>query len=341
MHMDETEYIRAIVVAPDDDAPRLAYADWLDAHGRSERAEFIRVQIELARSPHHPEQALLQARQADLLKSHERSWAPNNSLALFFEWRRGFVTVLHPCARGVFGGEDSLKILTEFPLAEELEFGFCMTDAEFHFMPLLPNLRSFGIGGNVRVTDVSIRRIGNWQTLHKLRMNGDQITDASLSYLVGLAELRELDLSYTAITDSGLSHLAALTSLESLDVSETRITGQGLSELTRLPQLRKLNLSNTLYWNHGLSELVECRSLEELRLGSILQTRAITDADLTVLQGFPALRVLDLGGWCELTDSFVRTLRQRLPLKELWYNGQRQAEPSASADPARKSGRGS
>ena len=45
---DEHALVRAIIAAPDDDLPRLVYADWLDENGRPERAEFIRVQCELA-----------------------------------------------------------------------------------------------------------------------------------------------------------------------------------------------------------------------------------------------------------------------------------------------------
>jgi uncharacterized protein (TIGR02996 family) len=41
-------FLRAIVEAPSDDTPRLVYADWLDEHGQAARAEFIRVQCELA-----------------------------------------------------------------------------------------------------------------------------------------------------------------------------------------------------------------------------------------------------------------------------------------------------
>jgi uncharacterized protein (TIGR02996 family) len=40
--------LAAIRQSPDDDAPRLVYADWLDEHGQPERAEFIRVQVESA-----------------------------------------------------------------------------------------------------------------------------------------------------------------------------------------------------------------------------------------------------------------------------------------------------
>src|SRR4051794_6643142 len=42
---------QAIIDAPEEDAPRLVYADWLEEHGQPERAEFIRVQCELAKLP--------------------------------------------------------------------------------------------------------------------------------------------------------------------------------------------------------------------------------------------------------------------------------------------------
>jgi uncharacterized protein (TIGR02996 family) len=45
----EEALIAAIVENPEDDAQRLIYADWLDEHGQAERAEFIRVQCQLAR----------------------------------------------------------------------------------------------------------------------------------------------------------------------------------------------------------------------------------------------------------------------------------------------------
>jgi uncharacterized protein (TIGR02996 family) len=51
---DGDNMFRAVLVAPEDDAPRLQYADWLEEHGQAERAEFIRVQCELARAPERP-----------------------------------------------------------------------------------------------------------------------------------------------------------------------------------------------------------------------------------------------------------------------------------------------
>ena len=44
---DRDALLAAIRQAPRDDAPRLIYADWLDEHGDPDRAEFIRLQIEI------------------------------------------------------------------------------------------------------------------------------------------------------------------------------------------------------------------------------------------------------------------------------------------------------
>lgn len=59
---DDEAFLRAIIAAPDDDLPRLIYADYLDGDGpndckppQPERAEFIRVQCELAPSESKPD----------------------------------------------------------------------------------------------------------------------------------------------------------------------------------------------------------------------------------------------------------------------------------------------
>jgi uncharacterized protein (TIGR02996 family) len=46
---EEEALVRAIATAPEDDVPRLVYADWLEEHDRGDHAAFIRAQCELAR----------------------------------------------------------------------------------------------------------------------------------------------------------------------------------------------------------------------------------------------------------------------------------------------------
>ncbi len=48
---DGDALLAAILAHPDEDTPRLVYADWLDEHNDPDRAEFIRVQVQLHNTP--------------------------------------------------------------------------------------------------------------------------------------------------------------------------------------------------------------------------------------------------------------------------------------------------
>jgi uncharacterized protein (TIGR02996 family) len=52
---EQAALLAAIVADPDNDTPRLAYADWLDENGDEEQAAFIRESIAFARSGDHKE----------------------------------------------------------------------------------------------------------------------------------------------------------------------------------------------------------------------------------------------------------------------------------------------
>jgi uncharacterized protein (TIGR02996 family) len=85
---DAPALLAAIRAAPDDDAPRLVYADWLDEHGQPERAAFIRIQCELARTG----DPALRRREAELLAEHHDAFAGHLAAPhLRFRFERGFV----------------------------------------------------------------------------------------------------------------------------------------------------------------------------------------------------------------------------------------------------------
>ena len=66
--------LRTIRERPDDDGPRLVYADWLEEHG-DPRGEFIRIQCQLAKlPPWDPRRRALEEREADLLAVHDYDW---------------------------------------------------------------------------------------------------------------------------------------------------------------------------------------------------------------------------------------------------------------------------
>jgi uncharacterized protein (TIGR02996 family) len=101
---DQAALLAAIIANPDEDAPRLVYADWLDENlpdqapspssGPSARAEYIRVQCRLARYPHdEPDYPELLEREEDLaewLQTHARDAEEDPKLPEYLEWFGSF-----------------------------------------------------------------------------------------------------------------------------------------------------------------------------------------------------------------------------------------------------------
>lgn len=68
-------FLAAICANPDDDTPRLVYADWLDENGDPDRAEFIRLHIERSRHREYvPYELLHEDRIGPLRAAHEAAW---------------------------------------------------------------------------------------------------------------------------------------------------------------------------------------------------------------------------------------------------------------------------
>lgn len=72
---DDDAFLATILDNPDDDGPRLVYADWLEENGQCERAEFIRVQCELASpSPQNHRRDWWSERESELLRANQKPW---------------------------------------------------------------------------------------------------------------------------------------------------------------------------------------------------------------------------------------------------------------------------
>src|SRR5438067_2086996 len=92
MHPADAAFLRAIREQPDDDLPRLIYADYLDERG-DPRGEFIRIQIERPTLPFNVARRYeLGARERELLRLHEEEWlGPLAAVVSNHEFRRGFI----------------------------------------------------------------------------------------------------------------------------------------------------------------------------------------------------------------------------------------------------------
>jgi uncharacterized protein (TIGR02996 family) len=127
---DADALLRAIVRHPDDDTPRLVYADWLQENGRAEEGEFLRVQCRLAAAePDDPEYPELLDREAELriwLGTHVRGPRPTFPAGLSMEggnrwWEhthRGFPRFLE------FDGAQKYGVKAMRALAASLERAF-------------------------------------------------------------------------------------------------------------------------------------------------------------------------------------------------------------------------
>ena len=87
---NERALLAAINAKPDDDTVRVVYADFLEENGESERAEFIRLQVELARGVKKAsERQALERRQRGLLAANKSRWvAPLKQALGQGRWRR-------------------------------------------------------------------------------------------------------------------------------------------------------------------------------------------------------------------------------------------------------------
>jgi uncharacterized protein (TIGR02996 family) len=111
--MTREAFLRAVVEQPDDDVLRLVYADWLDDQGDAERAEFIRLQVELARLPEgDAARAAKERREDELLLACGEAWlAPLQDILSDVDctpvFHRGFV------AEVTFWGQSGARRLVE------------------------------------------------------------------------------------------------------------------------------------------------------------------------------------------------------------------------------------
>jgi uncharacterized protein (TIGR02996 family) len=148
---DEAARLKAILDAPQDDAPRLDYAQWIESQGDAmslARGELIRAQIDLV----HMDPAVVksglafgtQQRIQDLIDRHGSAWGqPLAGWVDAFQFERGFVGWIELGARSWLDHGD--RILALAPVQHLDLTGVRDVDEALADSPLLAGIRSLSM----------------------------------------------------------------------------------------------------------------------------------------------------------------------------------------------------
>jgi uncharacterized protein (TIGR02996 family) len=272
---DDAAFLRAILADPDDDLPRLIYADYLDERG-DPRGEFIRAQIEVARLPRgDARRKKLKERATQLRDRHEPEWVgPLREFIDGWEFRRGFVEAVTLGALAFLRQGDAL-----FAAAPVRQVALTHAWEEVEALaqcPHLARLRSLSLSGNyLSDGDVAVLlKSAHVTHLDELDLSFNRYHAAAMEVLAGtpaLGGLRVLDLSHNTIGASGAAALADsphLGRLESLSLRACAVGPGGAEAIaTRdgLAGLTFLDLSGNDLGGRGLRALVRGRGLRHLK----------------------------------------------------------------------------
>lgn len=241
---DGSALLRAILEDPDDDAPRLIYADWLDENGDPARAAFIRAQIKLARLPQDdPHRDRLVQTERTLWKLNRdawKAWVPK--WARVDRFHRGFLEDIRCDAEDFIAHSDEIRSRTPLIGARlegleaiaiavfrsraleglrRLTLAFPMKEAAWNQFAECPYLE--------KITDLDLASNGggNWM-LHAL-INANT-----------LPALRSLNLKWCALGDAHATSIANAPSsarLRELDLGRNHIYRDGAKALIESPHL--------------------------------------------------------------------------------------------------------
>lgn len=290
MSPEEQGLLQAIQEEPDEDFQRLIYADWLEENGNVTKAEFVRLQCELAQlDAYDPRARALGMQSTMLVREHAPRWMDGSS-DFFGTWsyqrgtlevslpeqpqlgtkcwdwirknRWSITTVIAPWKRvrdveadfdtDVLGMIPELKLRNSIGLGEDLAG-----------LKKLPNLRSLSIHHQ---TDPGewISSILRRPQLRALDVIGSSITGYALGTLNRLTELRKLRIR--GVHKTCTPDLQAFSHLRELTLWGESLPGQAFAPLESLQKLETLTLINQTLSVRAFRSLRKLPNLKRLAL---------------------------------------------------------------------------
>jgi uncharacterized protein (TIGR02996 family) len=306
---EEQGLLHDIIANPDDDTPRLVCADWLDDHGRRERARLVRLQCAIERfGPTDEDDWMgewlrLVDEEVELLCAHEKAWLAELPRFPGLRWsvgrqnkdvsvlERGFASVL--CA-------DNWTAL-------ERHGEQALAAAPINRLVIK------------RLGPRSARKLRHWPLLSRIRaldLDSSGLGDHGLSELARspyLGQLRRLEmnncwLGWGIRTLAGADWLESLTHLELAANPIGASRGDALARIVRRCRLGELCLESCSDLEDGVLAMIASGATlpDTLNLNATGLTnrtaRAIADSP-----GSAGLQALYLG-WSQIGDAGARAL---------------------------------
>ena len=227
----EDALLRAIIADPEDDAPRLSYAGWLDELGHCIRAEFIRLQCALARMGDDDEQRpAFKAREKQLLSRQQAEWQQRLGKYGVTE-----ATLHHGFPEQVtLRADDFIRNMGRVLRAAPVRGARILDCSDVAALAASPHL--------AKLTSLNLLNL----TYNGIGPDGVRTLAASPH----LSNLTSLDLAYNGIRDAGVRALAAsphLSNLVSLNLKFNDIGTAGARALAASQHLGRLTHLNLLY----------------------------------------------------------------------------------------------
>jgi uncharacterized protein (TIGR02996 family) len=310
-------FLAAILEAPDDDAPRLIYADWLDEQGESDRAEFIRLQVREARmASDDPERPGVHARAEYLGRIHHVEWA--NRLPQFegVHWEvfhRGFFVAARFDHPDHFF-DHAEEVFAANPVQELRLHQFNNTHApRLADAAQLRGVRTLDLNDGNKIANLGTEALMESRHLGKLtdlRLGRNGLGSAGVRAIAMSSyarSLRRLRIERNDLYD-GLRYIAesrALTKLQQLDMDRTLTGADSVEFLARtklVRNLRVLHLSHNPITDRGVIALTKSEAMANVR-DLFLNGSQITDAGAAALASSPHLLSLE---WLDLRHNQIR-----------------------------------
>jgi uncharacterized protein (TIGR02996 family) len=300
----ETALLAAIAAHPEEDTPRLAYADWLDEHAADlpepasarVRAEFIRVQCEIQRlegltRPEQNRYIELYRRQDAILTDHRRDLLgplgdelSEAEMHRDVRFDRGFVMELELSAERFARHAEAVARIKPLPVITVRNAAVSIN----HLAEVSPHLEIVSAlhmqsdrgPEPIMLTPAEVWSIfvecWPWDRLRELNLEGCRIGDEGLERLAagdGLGNLTHLDLSGNEISDDGVRLLVAS---------------------PMWPRLKSLVLGANPISNEGVNALADGAASSQLEYLNLKFTGITSEGHRVLLRRFPRRTKLDL-----------------------------------------------